>query len=71
MKKSGCHLVTRLFFVPLRLCLEGRLHLRKIQINLVFHSICTTSDFVEGTSARKNSKIFWFFTRLIVPLQNK
>ena len=48
---------------------EGRQHLGKTQINLVFRSICTTFDFVEGTFSRKSSNKIWLFTRLFVPLQ--
>ena len=49
--------------------IEGRLHLGKTQINLVFRSICTAFDFVEGTFSRKSSNKIWLFTRLFVPLQ--
>ena len=72
MKKVLRKALPNIYFVTLRLCLEGtlvrkrkekqvflllfarlfvpftfgegRLHLRKTQINLVFHSICTTFD---------------------------
>ena len=42
---------------------------RNFDFSLVFRSICTTSDFVEGTLARENSKNIWFSPRLFVPLQ--
>ena len=43
----------------------------KKQINLVFRSICTTFDSVEGTSARKSPNKIWLFPRLFVPLHLK
>ena len=38
---------------------------------MVFRSICTTFDSVEGTSARKSPNKIWLFPRLFVPLHLK
>ena len=37
--------------------------------NLVFYSLNRISGFAEDTHARKNSNKIWFFTHLIVSLQ--
>ena len=40
-----------------------------LQFRLAFRSICTISDFIEGTLAREIPNKIWFSPRLFVPLQ--
>ena len=39
-----------------------------LQFRLAFRSICTISDFIEGTLAREIPNKIWFSPRLVVPL---